>query len=57
MASASTNELAENNGAYLWIDADDPELLKDVDPARISANAKAAGLSLSNGEKTCPPIK
>ena len=37
------NELAENNGAYLWIDADDPELLKDVDPARISANSKAAG--------------
>lgn len=36
-------ELAEGNGAYLWIDADNPELLKDVDPARISANAKVSG--------------
>ncbi|UKS24248.1 aminopeptidase [Paenibacillus sp. HWE-109] len=40
------SELADNNGAYLWIDADDPELLKDVDPARISANSKAAGPKL-----------
>lgn len=39
-------ELADNNGAYLWIDADNPELLKDIDPARISANAKAAGPKL-----------
>ncbi|MBA2943990.1 aminopeptidase [Paenibacillus sp. CGMCC 1.16610] len=37
------NDLAENNGAYLLIDAADPELLKDVDPARISAFSKAAG--------------
>ncbi|WP_187274518.1 aminopeptidase [Paenibacillus sp. N3.4] len=40
------DELADNNGAYLWIDADDPELLKDVDPARMAANAKAAGPKL-----------
>ncbi|MEC0230118.1 aminopeptidase [Paenibacillus alba] len=39
-------ELAENNGAYLWIDADNPELLKDIDPARMSANSKAAGPKL-----------
>ncbi|MGG1554844.1 aminopeptidase [Paenibacillus ferrarius] len=36
-------ELAETGGAYLWINADNPELLKDVDPARIAANSKAAG--------------
>lgn len=40
------NELAETGGAYLWINADDPELLQDVDPARISANSKAAGPKL-----------
>lgn len=40
------DELADTNGAYLFIDADDPELLKDIDPARISANSKAAGAKL-----------
>lgn len=40
------NDLAENNGAYLLIDAVDPELLKGVDPARIAANSKAAGPKL-----------
>ncbi|MDR6879103.1 aminopeptidase [Bacillus sp. 3255] len=37
------NELADKGGAYLWIDADDPELLKDADPARIAAYSKAGG--------------
>ncbi|MFD0698732.1 aminopeptidase [Paenibacillus sp. GCM10027628] len=40
------DELAANNGAYLLIEAADPELLKDVDTKRISAFSKAAGPKL-----------
>jgi len=36
-------DLTDNNGAYLLIEASDPELLKDVDTKRIAAYSKAAG--------------
>lgn len=43
----AVEELAENHGAYLYIDSSDPELLKDIEPQRLSTYAKAAGTALS----------
>ncbi|WNQ10881.1 aminopeptidase [Paenibacillus aurantius] len=37
---------AEKNGAYLYIESNDPELMKGVDPKRLSAFSKAAGAEL-----------
>ncbi|MGO4275709.1 aminopeptidase, partial [Paenibacillus sp. TAF58] len=50
-------ELADTNGAYLFIDADDPELLKDIDPSRISANSKAAGAKLMKWRESMSSYK
>lgn len=40
-------EFAENDGAFLFIESANPELLKGVDPKRISAHSKAASAALS----------
>lgn len=39
-------DIAEQDGAYLYIDSSDPELLKEVDGKRLSAFSKAAGAAL-----------
>lgn len=39
---------AEDNAAFISIHATDPDLLKDVDPSRIAAASKAAGMALKN---------
>ena len=39
-------ELIERNGAFLWIDAADPDLLKGIDVKKISTHQKAAGAAL-----------
>lgn len=43
----AVQQFAENGGAFLFIESGNPELLKGVDPKRISANAKAAGTALA----------
>jgi aminopeptidase len=43
---AAVEEIAENDGAYLLIDARNPELLKEADPRRLAAFAKATGQAL-----------
>jgi aminopeptidase len=40
-------ELAEENGAYLFIESSDPELLKGVDTKRIATYSRAAGAVLT----------
>lgn len=40
-------ELAEQGGAYLLIESDDPELLKDVDPKRIANYSRVASAALA----------
>ncbi|SDW98108.1 aminopeptidase [Marininema mesophilum] len=44
--AAGMEQIAEQGGAYLYIESSDPELLKGVNPERISAAAKAAGSAL-----------
>lgn len=45
------DELIENKGALLWIDADNPDLLEGVSVDRISNFQKAAGKALENYRK------
>ena len=39
-------EVAEKGGAFLSIYAPNPDLLKDIDPARVAAATKAASMAL-----------
>ncbi|WP_134704312.1 aminopeptidase [Ammoniphilus sp. YIM 78166] len=39
-------EIAQGGGAYLFVQSEDPELLKGVDAERITAYSKAAGVAL-----------
>ncbi|MFB5761855.1 aminopeptidase [Paenibacillus medicaginis] len=43
-------EIAEKNGAFLFIQSSDPELLCSVDPRRIALRSKAAGEALKKWE-------
>ncbi|WP_144511940.1 aminopeptidase [Bacillus sp. FJAT-22090] len=45
------DELIENKGALLWIDAENPDLLEGVSIDRISSFQKAAGKALENYRK------
>ena len=45
------DELIENKGALLWIDADNPDLLEGVSIDRISNFQKASGKALENYRK------
>lgn len=42
----AVEEVAQGGGAYLFIESEDPELLRGVDPERIAAYSKAAGVAL-----------
>lgn len=42
------DELIEKNGALLWIDSEDPDLLEGIPSSRISAQQKAGGKALEN---------
>lgn len=42
------DELIERQGALLWIDAEDPDLLSGIPVARLSEHQKAAGKALIN---------
>lgn len=48
---AQRDELIENEGALLWIDAQDPDLLAGIPVERISAQQKAGGEALHNYRK------
>ncbi|TQE91203.1 aminopeptidase [Ureibacillus terrenus] len=48
---AQRNECIERKGAILWIDAEDPDLLKGIPVQRISAQQKASGEALVNYRK------
>lgn len=50
-AALQRDELIENNGALLWIDADNPDLLEGVSIERISNFQKASGKALENYRK------
>lgn len=50
-AAMQRDELIENNGALLWIDADNPDLLEGVSIDRISNLQKASGKALENYRK------
>ncbi|MCC3373286.1 aminopeptidase [Cohnella sp. REN36] len=39
-------EMAQEGGAFLWVLADNPDLLKGIDSGRISASNKSASLAL-----------
>ena len=45
------DELIERQGALLWIDADDPDLLTGIPVSRLSDYQKAAGQALVNYRK------
>ncbi|WP_353893675.1 aminopeptidase [Proteinivorax hydrogeniformans] len=45
-AKQQMNELAEKDAAFLSIAASDPELMKDVDPKKISRQNKAGSIAL-----------
>lgn len=45
------DELIENNGAFLWVDADNPDLLEGVSIEKISNFHKASGNALKNYRK------
>lgn len=47
-ATMQRDELIENKGALLWIDADNPDLLEGVSIDRISSFQKASGKALEN---------
>lgn len=48
---AQRDECIERKGALLWIDAEDPDLLKGIPVQRISAQQKASGKALVNYRK------
>ncbi len=48
---AQREELIERQGALLWIDAEDPDLLTGIDVAKLSAQQKASGAALVNYRK------
>ncbi|MEO4055415.1 aminopeptidase [Solibacillus sp. CAU 1738] len=48
---AQREEVIERQGAILWIDAEDPDLLAGVDVAKLSAQQKASGAALVNYRK------
>lgn len=48
---AQRDELIEQNGALLWIDAQDPDLLAGIPVDRIAAQQKAGGEALHNYRK------
>lgn len=48
---AQRDELIENKGALLWIDAQDPDLLAGIPVERIAAQQKAGGEALHNYRK------
>ena len=50
-AALQRDELIENKGALLWIDADNPDLLEGVSIDRISNFQKASGKALANYRK------
>ncbi|WP_313893689.1 aminopeptidase [Psychrobacillus sp.] len=50
-AAMQRDELIENKGALLWIDADNPDLLEGVSIDRISNFQKASGKALANYRK------
>ncbi|EFM10698.1 peptidase M29 aminopeptidase II [Paenibacillus curdlanolyticus YK9] len=45
------NELAEQGGAYLFIKSDDPELLKDINPKRLSDYSRVSSAALATFRK------
>ncbi|PZX03097.1 aminopeptidase II [Psychrobacillus insolitus] len=50
-ATLQRDELIENKGALLWIDADNPDMLEGVSIDRISNFQKASGKALANYRK------
>ena len=48
---AQREELIERNGALLWIDAADPDLLAGIDVKKISTHQKVSGAALVNYRK------
>ena len=48
---AQREELIERNGALLWIDAADPDLLAGIDVEKISTHQKVSGAALVNYRK------
>ncbi|QUG42846.1 aminopeptidase [Psychrobacillus sp. INOP01] len=50
-AAKQRDELIDNKGALLWIDADNPDLLEGVSIDRISSFQKASGKALENYRK------
>ncbi|MER1957653.1 MAG: aminopeptidase [Solibacillus sp.] len=48
---AQREELIERQGALLWIDAENPDLLAGIDAEKIGAQQKAAGNALVNYRK------
>lgn len=50
-AIQKTEELCGTNTAFLYIDAEDPDLLSDVDPKRIALQAKANGVAFKEVDK------
>lgn len=50
-AAMQRDELIENKGALLWIDAENPDLLEGVSIDRISNFQKSAGKALANYRK------
>ena len=48
---AQREELIERNGALLWIDAADPDLLVGIDVEKISTHQKVSGAALVNYRK------
>lgn len=48
---AQREELIERQGALLWIDAEDPDLLAGIEVEKIAAQQKAAGNALRNYRK------
>lgn len=41
------NEIIDNQGSFLWIDAEDPDLLTGIPAKRLSDTQKAAGKALA----------
>lgn len=48
---AQRDELIARQGALMWIDADDPDLLSGIAPSKLSAHEKASGNALANYRK------
>ena len=48
---AQRDELIKRQGALMWIDADDPDLLSGIAPSKLSAHEKASGTALKNYRK------